>query len=150
MVRIRLAGEADAGLITDLRCAFLDELGQTLEDGFADHLRSWVEDTLQDHRLLVWLAEIDGRVAGCAAVNPYPHMPSAQFPRGVGWYLLNVYVKPAHRKAGVAGALLASVGASAREQEVDELSLHSTATAHALYERFGFRASVDAMSMPLA
>lgn len=150
MLRIRLAGQADAGLITDLRCMFLDELGQPLEDGFADHLRSWTEEALQDGRLQVWLAETEGRAVGCAAVNPYPHMPSAQYPAGWGWYLLNVYVKPASRRAGVATALLAAVGAAAREQGVDALSLHSTADAHGLYERFGFRTSVDAMRMPLA
>jgi GNAT superfamily N-acetyltransferase len=150
MLRIRLAGQADAGLITDLRCMFLHELGQALADGFADHLRSWVEEALQDGRLLVWLAESDGRAVGCAAVNPYPHMPSAQYPGGLGWYLLNVFVKPAHRRAGVAAALLAAVGASAREQGVDAVSLHSTADAHGLYERFGFRTALDAMRMPLA
>jgi GNAT superfamily N-acetyltransferase len=150
MVRIRGAGQADAGLITDLRCMFLEELGQQLEDGFADRLRSWVEEALQDGRLLVWFAETEGRAVGCAAVNPYPHMPSAQYPGGLGWYLLNVFVKPAHRRAGVAAALLAAVGAAAREQGVDAMSLHSTAEAHGLYERFGFRVAVDAMRMPLA
>ncbi|MHA6203281.1 N-acetyltransferase family protein [Dyella soli] len=150
MARIRLAGQADAGILTDLRCMFLEELGQQLHDGFADTLRSWIEEALQDGRLLVWLAEVDGRVAGCTAVNPYPHMPSPHFPRGVGWYVLNVYVKPAHRRIGIAQALLASVGAAAREQGVDAMNLHTTASAHGLYERFGFRTAVDAMNMPLA
>jgi GNAT superfamily N-acetyltransferase len=150
MVRIRLAGQADAGLITDLRCQFLEELGQPLQDGFADRLRNWIEEASQDGRLLVWLAEIEGRAVGCAAVNPYPHMPSAQYPSGCGWYLLNVYVKPSQRRAGVAAALLAAMGATAREQGVDALSLHATADAHGLYERFGFRTSVDAMRLSLA
>lgn len=149
MVRIRLAGQSDAGLITGLRCLFLDELGQQLQDGFADHLRGWIEEALRDGRLLVWLAEAEGRAVGCAAVNPYPHMPSLQYPGGRGWYLLNVFVRPTHRRAGVAAALLAAVGASAREQGVDAMSLHSTADAHGLYERFGFRTAVDAMRMPL-
>ena len=150
MLRIRQAGLPDAGVMTELRCAFLEnELEQSLPGGFADHLRSWIEDAVQEGHLLFWLAEYDGRVAGCAAVNPYRHLPSAHFRRGLGWYLLNVYVKPASRRQGIAAALLTTVGAAAREQGVDSLNLHATAVAHDLYERFGFRTSVDAMNMLL-
>ena len=150
MVRIRMGGLADAGLMTDLRCAFLEEIGQRLEDGFADRLRSWIDEALSDGRLQLWLAELDGRVAGCAAINTYARMPSANYPNGLGWHLHNVYVKPANRKAGIAVALLSAVGAAAREQGVDVLSLHSEPSARGLYERFGFRVSEDAMSMSLA
>lgn len=151
MVRIRQAGVPDAGVMTELRCAFLEEeLGHTLPDGFADQLRSWIEEAALDGRLLFWLAELEGRVAGCVAVNPYPHMPSTYFPSGVGWYLLNMYVKPAYRRQGVASALLTAVGASAREYGVDAVNLHATAMAHDLYERFGFITSVDAMNLSLA
>ncbi|WP_430389599.1 GNAT family N-acetyltransferase [Dyella sp. 20L07] len=151
MVRIRQAGLPDASVMTGLRCTFLEEeLGQALPDGFADHLRNWIEEAVQDGRLLFWLAEHEGKVAGCAAVNPYPHLPSAQFQRGVGWYLLNIYVKPSSRRQGIAAALLTTVGAAAREQGVDAMNLHSTAVAHDIYERFGFRTSVDAMNMPLS
>ncbi|WP_243043050.1 GNAT family N-acetyltransferase [Dyella sedimenti] len=151
MMRIRQAGVPDAGVMTQLRCAFLeDELGQSLHDGFADQLRGWIEEAALDGRLLFWLAEQDGRVAGCVAVNPYPHLPSAYFPGGIGWYLLNMYVKPAYRRRGIASALLATVGAAAREYGVDAINLHATAVAHDLYERAGFQTSVDAMNLPLA
>ncbi len=149
MLRIRLAGLSDAGLVTDLRCTFLEEIGQQLDDGFADYLRSWIDDALADGRLRVWLAELDGRIVGCTAVNPYPRMPSAHYPRGVGWHLHNVYVKPANRKAGIALALLSAVGAAAREQGVDVLSLRTEPQARALCERFGFSTAVDAMCMSL-
>lgn len=149
MARVRLAGQGDAGMLTNLRCAFLEELGQTLPDGFADHLRAWIEAAFDDGRLLGWIAENEGKVVGCAAVNPYAHLPSLGYPGGVGWYLLNVYVKPAHRRGGVAGRLLAAVGAEARERGVDVLSLHSTEPAWKMYEKYGFRPSMDAMSMSL-
>ncbi|WP_199098375.1 GNAT family N-acetyltransferase [Dyella sp. ASV21] len=150
MVRIRQAGVPDAGVMTELRCAFLEEeLGHSLPDGFADQLRGWIEEAALDGRLLFWLAELEGKVAGCVAVNPYPHMPSAYFSAGVGWYLLNMYVKPAYRRQGVAAALLATVGAAAREYGVDAINLHATPEAHDLYERFGFTTSIDAMNLSL-
>jgi len=150
MARIRLAGQGDAGILTELRCAFLEEMGQQLPDGFADGLRYWIEDALRDGRLQAWLAELDGRVVGSVAVNPYPHLPSASYPGGMGWYVLNVYVRPDWRRGGIGHALLDTVGAAAREQGVDMLNLHATASARTLYERLGFRASLDAMSLPLA
>lgn len=149
MARIHLAEQGDAGLLTELRCAFLEEMGQQLPDGFADRLRYWIEDALGDGRLLAWLAELDGRTVGSAAVNPYPHMPSQAYPNGLGWYVLNVYVRPSHRKKGVGDALLTTVASAAREQGVDMINLHATVSARALYERHGFAVSVDAMSMLL-
>ncbi len=150
MLRIRQAGLSDAGVLTQLRCAFLEEeLRQELSEGFADDLHAWIEEAIPEGRLLFWLAELDGRAAGCVAVHPYAHMPSAYFRRGLGWYVLNMYVKPPHRRQGVANALLAAVGAAAREQDVDSLNLHSTAAGHRMYERFGFSTSVDAMNMTL-
>jgi GNAT superfamily N-acetyltransferase len=151
MARIRLAGQGDAGVLTELRCAFLEEMGQQLPDGFADRLRSWIEEAMPAGHLLAWLAEQDGRAIGNAAVNPYPHMPSLNYPGGIGWYVLNVYVKPEHRRAGVGAGLLAALGSAAREQGVDALMLHTTAHARNLYERCGFKASPDAMmSLQLA
>ena len=150
MTRVRLAVQSDAGTLTELRCAFLEEMGQRLPDGFADHLRDWIETALQAGRLHAWLAEHEGRVVGSAAVNPYPHMPSANYPTGQGWYLLNVYVKPAQRQGGIGTALLAAVGSAAREQGVDALTLHANARARALYERHGFKSSNDAMKLGLA
>lgn len=149
MVRIRQAGQGDAGMLTELRCAFLEEMGQTLPDGFADRLREWIEAAFADGRLLAWFAELDGRVVGVAAVNPCPHLPSAVYRNGVGWYLLNVYVRKDYRHAGAGRALLAAIGASAREQEVDVLNLHATAQAFGWYERHGFVAASDGMRMVL-
>ena len=149
MARIHLAEQGDAGLLTELRCAFLEEMGQQLPDGFADRLRYWIEDALGDGRLLAWLAEVEGRAVGSAAVNPYPHMPSQAYPNGLGWYVLNVYVRPNQRKKGVGDALLTTVASAAREQGVDSLNLHATSVAHEMYERFGFTTSIDAMNMVL-
>jgi GNAT superfamily N-acetyltransferase len=82
-------------------------------------------------------------------VHPYTHLPSAYFRQGVGWYVLNMFVKHTHRRQGLATALLAAVGATARAQDIDSLNLHSTGAAHCIYERFGFGTSVDAMNMSL-
>ncbi|MEV8519285.1 GNAT family N-acetyltransferase [Dyella marensis] len=150
MTRVRQAVQGDAGTLTELRCAFLEEMGQQLPDGFADHLRDWIETALLAGRLHAWLAEHEGRVVGSAAVNPYPHMPSANYPTGQGWYLLNVYVKPAQRQGGVGTALLAAVGSAARERGIDALTLHANTRARALYERHGFKLSTDAMRLGLA
>ncbi|WP_266168204.1 GNAT family N-acetyltransferase [Dyella subtropica] len=136
-------------MLTELRCTFLEEMGQQLSDGFADRLRAWIEEAMAEGRLQAWLAELDGRVIGSAAVNPYPHMPSASYPNGKGWYLLNVYVKPPYRLAGVGAGLLAAIGSAAREQGVDALTLHATVSARRLYERCGFKPATDAMSMSL-
>ncbi|MFC4761598.1 GNAT family N-acetyltransferase [Dyella koreensis] len=150
MARVRLAGQGDAGTLTDLRCAFLEEMGQHLPDGFADRLRAWIEQAMGAGQLHAWLAELDGRTVGSAAVNPFPHLPSATYPTGQGWYLLNVYVKPGQRGDGIGSALMAAVGSAAREHGVDAVTLRVAPGARNLYERAGFKALPDdAMYMPL-
>jgi GNAT superfamily N-acetyltransferase len=150
MIDVRLATLADAGELTRMRCAFLEELGQRLAGDFPGYLQGWVEAALQDGRLLAWLAvNGEGAAVGSAAVNPYPHLPSQGYPRGMGWYLLNVYVRPPRRRSGVASALLGAVGREARERGVDMVNLHYTLPARRLYERYGFRHSPDAMALYL-
>ena len=72
MVRIRQAVLHDAGVLTELRCAFLEEeLRQQLPDGFADQLRGWIEEAMPEGRLLAWLAEVEGRAAGCVSSSGF-------------------------------------------------------------------------------
>jgi GNAT superfamily N-acetyltransferase len=74
---------------------------------------------------VVWVAEIDGRVAGFLAMFAY------------AGYVDQLYVEPEHQGRAIGTALLAE----ARELSPSGLTLHTlqaNRAAHAFYERHGF------------
>ncbi len=81
-----------------------------------------------------WIAEEGSDVVGCVAFRPRADVPRAGEVR-------RLYVRPTHRGAGLADALMNVVEDSAREEGFDTLYLdtHETfAAAIALYERRGY------------
>lgn len=82
------------------------------------------------------VAEHDGALIGYATAHPTYETGHAE--RGL--YVGDVYVDPAHRRQGVARALLAAVAAAGRVQGAQHLWLtaqESNHAAHALYRRLG-------------
>ena len=80
----------------------------------------------------ILLARIDGESAGCVAVRPLS---------GTDCEMRRLYVRSAHRSAGVGHELVEQVIVSARDAGYDRIVLNTLpAMSHALalYRRFGF------------
>jgi putative acetyltransferase len=73
-----------------------------------------------------WVAEIGGRIAGFAILEP-------------GGHLDMLYVHSDHARRGVASALLRRVEAVARAQGLEWLRTEASVTARPFFERRGFR-----------
>jgi ribosomal protein S18 acetylase RimI-like enzyme len=83
----------------------------------------------------VWLAGDRGALAGCVVLRPLP----ALGPRAAE--VKRLYVRPAHRGAGVAAALMDALEAHAREAGYEAIYLDSRPdfeTAIRFYERRGY------------
>jgi ribosomal protein S18 acetylase RimI-like enzyme len=93
-----------------------------------------------------WIAEHGTHVVGCVAFRPLPDFPRAGEVR-------RLYVRPTHRGAGVADALMTVLETSARNEGFESLYLdtHETfAAAIALYERRGYERIQRYNQNPLA
>lgn len=93
---------------------------------------------------LGWLAEKDGEAVGMVLAR-------RRGPR-VG-RITDLYVRPAARRAGVAGALVRTVAVKFAEDGVDTVDLEvmaSNTAARAAYARFGFRDEVLVLATPVA
>jgi len=145
-VRIRECVVADAVELARLRVDFLDELGQQLPADFTSTLNAWFGAALGTSRLRAWAAEQEGRIVGTAAINPFERIPNGTNPVGVGWYVINVYVLPASRGSGVAGALMRAVHAAAATEGVPVLELHASDHGRPIYERLGYMTPPDFMA----
>jgi GNAT superfamily N-acetyltransferase len=80
-----------------------------------------------------WVAELDGEIAGCAAIAPddRPGM----------WVLHKLYVLPTARRAGLATALVREAEAAARARDAVRMALWSDTRfteSHAFYASLGY------------
>ncbi|HEX2781452.1 MAG TPA: GNAT family N-acetyltransferase [Gemmatimonadaceae bacterium] len=135
---VRRATRADMATIVRQRCAIFEEAGRTqylelVERNFA----AWLAERL-DATYFHWLAEGEGRPVGGAGLLLLDWPPSPRDPRGGIGYVYNVYVEPAHRRRGVARAVLEALHAWARERELGAVALHATDAGRPLYEALGY------------
>ena len=113
--------------------------------------RTWLSDQLTHARLtMTCAAAADGRLSGFLTVAPLP----ASLVLCSFWAVRDLYVAPAHRRSGVARALLEHTVAAARAAGAQRLSLQTetdNAAALALYADFGFRPvdGLPQLSLPL-
>ncbi|HEV3480612.1 MAG TPA: GNAT family N-acetyltransferase [Gaiellaceae bacterium] len=103
---------------------------------------------LDDGDARVYVAEVDGQVAGAVSLWIQPRLnwttPQAWIP--------DLYVAPAFRRRGVARALLDAFVVAARGRGCHRLVLesgHHRAEAHQLYEAYGFEHHARAYALDL-
>ena len=129
---IRPAGAGDVAPCRELFLEYQQSLGVSLcFQGFDAELAGLPGDYVPPRGGL-WLATVDGALAGCVALRPLAD-DVAEMKR--------LYVRPAFRGNGLGRALTEHVIAAARERRYRTLKLDtlpSMARAQQLYERLGF------------
>jgi GNAT superfamily N-acetyltransferase len=135
---IRRATLADGATIARHRRAMFEDIGATrnleqVERAFTD----WLPLRL-DQTYFHWLAAHDRRPVGSTGVLLLDWPPSPRDPRGGLGFVYNVYVEPAHRRRGVARALLEALHGWARGRGLGALALHASEDGRPLYEALGY------------
>ncbi len=158
--RIRSATPDDALLLASQRVAMFRDMGRTvpgIEAGLLNASREYLEAALRSGEYVAWVAEEAGGtpLAG-AGVQFRPLLPRTD-PAGrtllVGreGLILNVYVDRAHRRRGIARALMQTLLAWAPGAGIVRLVLHASNEGRPLYESLGFKAGNEMLySRPLA
>lgn len=111
--------------------------------------RAWLAPKLATGLYGGWIAEAAGApVGGLGFMEidwpPHPLHP-LQDRRG---YILNVFVEPAHRGRGVAGALMRRATEEGRRRGLELMILHATAMGRPMYEKLGWAQTAE-MSLSL-
>ena len=129
-MEVRPARAADADALVPV---FADWDHELPADAIVERLREWERTPLAE----VLVAEVDGAVAGVAAVAAAPHFARpGRFAR-----LIGLAVLASHRRHGIAAALLRAVEDQARAwgcQRVEITSSRWRAQAPAFYEAMGY------------
>lgn len=114
-----------------------------------EHFRPWLQPLLDDGRYFGWFLEAgDVPVAGVGMMildwPPHPSHPT-QSARG---YVLNMYVEPEYRRAGLGQRLMELCRQEAKRRRIRHLVLHATKQGRGLYEKLGWAATSE-MSLTL-
>jgi GNAT superfamily N-acetyltransferase len=139
---IREATTADMDVVIALRLAFVADVHRRheLSDDFAADTRAYMLEEHASRGARSWLAEDDGDAVGVVTLllrTVPPHPTNRRVAEG---YVINMYVAPAHRGAGVAPRLFDALLAAANEMDLRRITLHATDAGRPLYERTGFAA----------
>ncbi len=152
--KIRPAARGDAAVIAHHRVEMFRDMGQLRGDAEEAALttasRALLDAALPSGKYLGWVIESAGAVVaggGLVLQRPWPgpEMPAG----GEEAYVLNVYVEPAHRRLGLARALMEAMLSWCRERGVARVGLHASDEGRPLYEALGF-ASTNEMRLEMS
>ena len=116
-----------------------------------DDYVAYLEAQCSAHDGRVFLAERDGAVIGFVCAAAFVRNDSPDDPAPFAW-VHDIFVKPAHRRQGVATALMAEAESFVRARGAKELRLgvlDRNVNARALYQVRGFRDYTRVLTKPL-
>jgi len=142
VIRPATLAEADLSAIVHHRRAMFRDMGYTDEsalDVMTDRFRPWLRRKMEAGEYLAWFAlASDSSIAsglGLWLMDWPPHMVASGPWRG---NIVNVYTEPAHRRQGMARALMQIAIEWCGANQLDIVILHSSDEGRGLYESLGF------------
>ena len=111
--------------------------------------RAYYQRALADGSHTAYLAFEGDAFVGAGGVSYFQVMPTWHNPTGRKAYIMNMYVRPEHRRRGIATGLLDRLVDDARQKGVTAISLEATEMGRPLYEKYGFVTMLHEMELPM-
>lgn len=152
MIRYITATNDDIELLMSSRLEMLKVVNNLPADYiFSEELITYSKEYFEKGNQTTILAideEIDS-VIGCATLCYMEMMPTFSHPTGKRAHLMNVYTNQDYRRKGIAMRMMEMLIIEARDRGVTEISLDATESRRPLYEKCGFKASDECMTLNL-
>ena len=152
MIRYITATNDDIELLMSGRLEMLKVVNNLSDDyEFSEELVTYSKEYFEKGNQTTILAideEIDS-VIGCATLCYIEMMPTFSHPTGKRAHLMNVYTNQDYRGKGIAMRMIERLIIEARDRGVTEISLDATESGRPLYEKCGFKASDECMTLNL-
>ena len=152
MIQYITATNDDIELLMSSRLEMLKVVNNLSDDyEFSEELVTYSKEYFEKGNQTTILAideEIDS-VIGCATLCYIEMMPTFSHPTGKRAHLMNVYTNQDYRRKGIAMRMIERLIIEARDRGVTEISLDATETGRPLYEKCGFKASDECMTLNL-
>lgn len=148
MIEYRITTAEDIDLLMESRLVMLREVNNLPEDyEYSEELVNSSKDYFLNGDQTTVLALDDGKIAGCASMSYFTIMPTFSHPTGKRAHLMNVYTDPSYRGQGIAKKMVNMLIEDSWSKGATEISLDATVMGRPLYERLGFKASTEAMTL---
>lgn len=109
---------------------------------------NYYKEMLESGQHIAVFAEAGGTPIGCGGVCFSREMPSPDNPNGRCAYLMNIYVREAYRRKGVAKRIVTTLIAEAQDAGANKIYLETSELGRPLYESLGFADMEDYMKLP--
>ncbi len=119
--------------------------GQKADEALLLANRRFYERHIADGSHYAILAEYDGEQCGCGAVCFSEELPSPDNPSGRCAYLMNIYVREAYRRHGLAHKIVSHLIQESLRRQCGKIYLETTADGRPVYESLGFHDLPDMM-----
>ncbi len=107
--------------------------------------RQFYEKHIADGTHYALIIEYDGEKCGCGAVCFTDELPSPDNPSGRCAYLMNIYVREAFRKHGLAHKIVSHLIQESKRCGCGKIYLETTDDGRPVYQSLGFRDLPDIM-----
>lgn len=107
--------------------------------------REYYQRHIADGSHYALVASVDGEDCGCGSICVTDELPSPDNPSGHCAYLMNIYVREAFRKHGVAHKIVEALIAEAKRRDCGKIYLESTEDGKPVYSSLGFEEMPDMM-----
>ena len=133
----------------ELRREMLAEVNGVSQMEISHGLLSLTERFFSEGNQFTVLAYDGITCIGCATMCFMHLMPTYSHPTGKRAHIMNVYVREAYRRQGIAKEMVNALLLYARQNEITHVSLDATESGRKLYEALGFTGSEEAMEINL-
>lgn len=119
--------------------------GQMADERLLMTNRQYYEQHIADNSHYALVVEYDGEKCGCGAVCFTEELPSPDNPSGRCAYLMNIYVREAFRKHGLAHKIVSRLIDESKRRGCGKIYLETTEDGKHVYSSIGFKDMHDMM-----
>ena len=145
-MRVELKKNSDLQTLMDWRAEVIRNVFSEEPDSvLLEANRKYYMHHIANGTHIALVASCDGIDCGCGAICLTEELPSPDNPTGHCAYLMNIYVREAFRKHGIAHKIISRLVDEAKKRNCGKIYLETTADGKPVYTSIGFREMADMM-----
>ena len=144
---VRPATLEDADVLVRHRVRMFTEMGLAMDVAALETaFRAWLTEMMPPGTYRAWVVETrDRQIVGGGGITVLPWPPGPRYSSGRLAFVYNVYTDAAHRRRGLARAVMDAIHAWCRNAGVTSIALNASRDGQALYDSMGYVESSSPM-----
>lgn len=137
------AGSEHAGILADMRVAFLSAMlgaqPADVTERLREHLEAFFCRAVGEQSYISWIAKDEDIIVATGGMSVWQHPGNFINYEGRKGYIMNMYTMPEYRRRGICTELLTRLVNTGRALGVSSFELHATKEGEPVYIKEGFK-----------